>query len=75
MFTGIIEQLGEVVALNKEGRNMHFSLKSTITNELNIDQSVAHNGVCLTVVDIKDDVYTVKLIVLYSRNYNVWINL
>ena len=62
MFTGIIEQLAEVVALNKEGRNMHFSLKSTFTNELKIDQSVSHNGVCLTVVDIKDDVYTVTAI-------------
>ena len=62
MFTGIIEQLAEVVALNKEGRNMHFSLKSTFTNELKINQSVSHNGVCLTVVDIKDDVYTVTAI-------------
>jgi riboflavin synthase len=62
MFTGIIEQLAEVVALNKEGRNMHFSLKSTFTNELKIDQSVSHNGVCLTVVDIKDDAYTVTAI-------------
>ena len=62
MFTGIIEQLAEVVALKKEGRNMHFFLKSTFTNELKIDQSVAHNGVCLTVVDIKDDVYTVTAI-------------
>ena len=62
MFTGIIEQLAEVVALKKEDNNIHFSLKSTITNELRIDQSVAHNGVCLTLVDIKDDVYTVTAI-------------
>tara|TARA_B110000014_G_scaffold114839_1_gene78926 strand:+ start:225 stop:812 length:588 start_codon:yes stop_codon:yes gene_type:complete len=62
MFTGIIEQLAEVVALKKEGSNVHFSLKSAITNELKIDQSLAHNGVCLTVVDIKDDVYTVTAI-------------
>ena len=62
MFTGIIEQLGEVVALKKEGKNMHLSLKSVITNELKIDQSIAHNGVCLTVVDIKDDVYIVTAI-------------
>ena len=62
MFTGIIEQLAEVVALKKEGSNVHFSLKSSITKELKIDQSVAHNGVCLTVVDIKDDVYTVMAI-------------
>lgn len=59
MFTGIIEDIGEVVAIKKNASNMHFSLKSRITNELKIDQSIAHNGVCLTVVDIKDDIYTV----------------
>ncbi len=59
MFTGIVEQLAEVVALKKEGSNVQISLKSTITKELKIDQSVAHNGVCLTVVDIQDDIYTV----------------
>ena len=59
MFTGIIEEIAEVVALKKEGSNVHFSLKSAITNKLKIDQSLAHNGVCLTVVDIHADVYTV----------------
>ena len=62
MFTGIIEQLVEVVALKKEGSNLHISLKSTITGELKIDQSVAHNGVCLTVVEINGDEYTVTAI-------------
>ena len=62
MFTGIIEEIAEVVALKKEGSSVHFSLKSTITNELKIDQSIAHNGVCLTVVDIDADVYTVTAI-------------
>lgn len=62
MFTGIIEGLGEVVAIQKEGENTHFSLKSAITNELKIDQSLAHNGVCLTVVAIDGDVYTVTAI-------------
>ncbi|MEC9209283.1 MAG: riboflavin synthase [Bacteroidota bacterium] len=62
MFTGIIEELAEVVAIKKEGSNVHFSLKSDITNELKIDQSLAHNGVCLTVVDIDTDVYTVTAI-------------
>ena len=52
MFTGIIEDIAEVVDLKKDGGNMHFMLKSRITNELKIDQSIAHNGVCLTVVDI-----------------------
>lgn len=62
MFTGIIETLGEVVALKKEGENLHIQIKSDITPELKIDQSVAHNGVCLTVVDIQKDVYTVTAI-------------
>tara|TARA_B110000263_G_C15226142_1_gene472340 strand:- start:27 stop:614 length:588 start_codon:yes stop_codon:yes gene_type:complete len=62
MFTGIIEQLAEVVGVKKEGSNVHFSLKASITKELKIDQSVAHNGACLTVVNIKDDVYTVTAI-------------
>ena len=62
MFTGIIEQLAEVVALKKEGSNLHISLKSTITSELKIDQSMAHNGVCLTIVGIDGDNYTVTAI-------------
>lgn len=62
MFTGIIEGLGEVVDMNQEGENVHFSIKSSITNELKIDQSLAHNGVCLTVVAIDDDIYTVTAI-------------
>ncbi len=59
MFTGIIEQLAEVVSLERENSNIRFSLKSSITNEMKIDQSIAHNGVCLTVVDIEKDVYSV----------------
>ena len=62
MFTGIIEEIGTVVALNKENDNLHISVNSSITNELKIDQSIAHNGVCLTVVAIEDDVYTVTAI-------------
>ena len=62
MFTGIIEQLAEVVALKKEGSNLHISLKSTIASELKIDQSMAHNGVCLTIVSIDGDNYTVTAI-------------
>ncbi len=62
MFTGIIETLGEVTALEREGENLHISIKSRITPELKIDQSVAHNGVCLTVVAIDEDVYTVTAI-------------
>jgi len=62
MFTGIIEQIAEVVKVESEGSNMHISLKSTITSELKIDQSVAHNGVCLTVVKINEDEYIVTAI-------------
>jgi riboflavin synthase len=62
MFTGIIEDLGEIISIEKEGNNIHFSVKSRLTNQLKIDQSVAHNGVCLTVVDIVDDIYKVTAI-------------
>ncbi|MEO0571170.1 MAG: riboflavin synthase [Bacteroidota bacterium] len=62
MFTGIIETLGEVVGLKRESENLHISVKSDITSELKVDQSVSHNGVCLTVVDIKNDIYTVTAI-------------
>ena len=62
MFTGIIEDIGEVSNLKKELDNLHITVKSGITSELKIDQSVAHNGVCLTVVAIDDDKYTVTAI-------------
>ncbi|ADY29100.1 riboflavin synthase [Cellulophaga lytica] len=62
MFTGIIETLGKVTALRKEESNLHITIKSTLTPELKIDQSVAHNGVCLTVIAIEDDTYTVTAI-------------
>lgn len=62
MFTGIIETLGEVTALRNEDTNLHLSIRANITPELKIDQSVAHNGVCLTVVAIKNDTYTVTAI-------------
>ena len=62
MFTGIIEELSEVVALEKEGSNLHISCKSEISNALKIDQSVAHNGVCLTVVDVKNGIHSVTAI-------------
>ena len=55
MFTGIIEEIGEVVRVVREGANLHLFVKCTFTKELKIDQSVAHNGVCLTVVAIDGD--------------------
>jgi len=62
MFTGIIEDLAEVVAIDKKEENIHFTIKSNITDQLKIDQSVAHNGVCLTVVNINNNLYTVTAI-------------
>lgn len=62
MFTGIIESMGEIISLTNEGSNVHIEVKSTITGELKIDQSLAHNGVCLTVVGINDNNYVVTAI-------------
>lgn len=62
MFTGIIEALGRVTDIRQENTNKHFTLTSPFTHELKIDQSVAHNGVCLTVVSINGDAYTVTAI-------------
>ena len=62
MFTGIVETFGKVIALDSERDNLHLTIQSNFTNELKIDQSVAHNGVCLTVVKIKEDTYTVTAI-------------
>ncbi|PCJ95246.1 MAG: riboflavin synthase [Flavobacteriaceae bacterium] len=62
MFTGIIETLGTVEKLEKEGGNLHITIQSSITTELKIDQSVAHNGVCLTVVALDGNNYTTTAI-------------
>lgn len=62
MFTGIIEDLGTVSKVEKEEGNLHLTINSKITPELKIDQSVAHNGICLTVVDISGNDYTVTAI-------------
>lgn len=62
MFTGIIEDLGVVDHLEKEQENLHITMRSQIAQELKIDQSVSHNGVCLTVVRIKGNAYTVTAI-------------
>lgn len=62
MFTGIIETLGTVSQLTKEGENLHIEIESPLASELKIDQSVSHNGICLTVVEIKDNAYVVTAI-------------
>lgn len=62
MFSGIVEEAATVVALEQDQSNLHITMKCSFTNELKIDQSVAHNGVCLTVVNIEDSQYTVTAI-------------
>jgi len=62
MFSGIIEEAAQVVALQKDQENLHLTMSCSFTNELKIDQSVAHNGVCLTVVSKTSDTYTVTAI-------------
>lgn len=62
MFTGIIESTATIADIRKEGTNIHFTISSDITQQLKIDQSVSHNGVCLTVVKIDGDNYTVTAV-------------
>jgi len=71
MFTGIIESIGKVVALNKEQENLHVTVSCDFTSELKIDQSVAHNGVCLTVVNIHNNNYTVTAIAETLNRTNI----
>lgn len=74
MFTGIIEQLGIVKSIRKEDKNIHFTIEAPFTNELKIDQSVAHNGCCLTVVEIDQQYYVVTAIqeTLDKTNLKDW---
>jgi len=74
MFTGIIETLGTIKALEKDGENIHITVQSNIAHELKIDQSVAHNGICLTVVNIANDSYTVTAIkeTIEKTNLSFW---
>lgn len=74
MFTGIIEATGTVERIRREGSNINFTLSCPFTNELKIDQSLAHNGCCLTVVEISDDKYVVNAIVetLDKTNLGDW---
>jgi len=62
MFSGIVEEIAEVISLRKEKENLHITLTCSFVNDLKIDQSVSHNGVCLTVVEVKDNTYTVTAI-------------
>ncbi len=74
MFTGIIEALGTVERTERDGSNVHFTLKSPISSELRIDQSVSHDGVCLTVVAVSDGHHTVTAVeeTLRRSNLGTW---
>lgn len=74
MFTGIIEAQGKLEAINHEGTNVHFTLSSSFTNELRIDQSLAHDGCCLTVVKVEGNNYVVTAIqeTLNKTNLKEW---
>lgn len=74
MFTGIIEVQGTVSAISREGSNVHFTIKSDISKELKIDQSVAHDGVCLTVVACDTESHTVTAVAetMNKTNLGVW---
>ncbi|OOV28906.1 riboflavin synthase [Flavobacterium sp. LM5] len=74
MFTGIIETLGIVQEIKKEQNNLHLTLASSITSALKIDQSIAHNGICLTVVAIQNNEYTVTAIheTVLKTNISSW---
>lgn len=62
MFTGIIEEIGKVKNIVRENENIHFTISSPLSNQLKIDQSIAHNGVCLTVVELENNTHTVTAI-------------
>ena len=71
MFTGIIETLGKVTSLEAKGGNLDITIESNLTSELKIDQSVAHNGVCLTIVSLTDTTYTVTAIAETLKKTNL----
>ncbi|MBX9888093.1 MAG: riboflavin synthase [Flavobacteriaceae bacterium] len=75
MFTGIIETLGTIQEIKKEQNNLHITVESAITTELKVDQSVSHNGICLTVVAINNNAYTVTAIdeTVQKTNIGNWI--
>jgi riboflavin synthase len=74
MFSGIVEATGTVIGIEQEQSNVHFTLAAPFTHELAIDQSVAHNGVCLTVISISENAYTVTAIAetLQRTNLGEW---
>jgi riboflavin synthase len=74
MFTGIIEKLGHIVDVKQEGANVTFQVSTTLTSELKVDQSISHNGVCLTVTALEEDSYFVTAVeeTLLKTNLGKW---
>jgi riboflavin synthase len=74
MFTGIIETVGQIISIEKEGSNLHFTIRSDISNALRIDQSLSHDGVCLTVVGLENGTHTVTAVeeTLKRTNLQNW---
>ena len=82
MFTGIIEDLGILKKIEKEGANINLYFKSKLSHELKVDQSLSHNGVCLTVVSINKDIYkvtaikeTLEKVILVISMWVLWLTL
>ncbi len=75
MFTGIIETVGEVAHITEEGSNKHFAIRSSLAPALKVDQSVSHNGVCLTVTKVWEDTYQVTAVseTLKRSNLGTWV--
>jgi riboflavin synthase len=71
MFTGIIEASGEVIATSMEGSNMEITIRSSLAPELKVDQSISHNGVCLTVTEIKHDTYNITAVAETLQKSNI----
>ncbi len=75
MFTGIVETAGEVISITEEGSNKHFAIRSSLAPALKVDQSVSHNGVCLTVTEVLEDTYRVTAVAetLKKSNLSTWV--
>ena len=74
MFTGIVESLSKIIEIEKEGTNLNISFESELIEKLSVDQSISHNGVCLTVVKIQDNTYTINAIkeTISKSNIGSW---
>src|SRR6185312_8246331 len=74
MFTGIVETMGEIQDISTKGSNRIFYVKSDLASEINVDDSICHNGVCLTVEEIKNDIYRVSAIeeTIEKTNAGAW---